>query len=124
MRRFVGLTLALAAPACTSSTSVESGPVPARVTILGPRPLYADIYSYERLTAHVYDSAGALLDARVRVSWSSGDTSIVVVDQAGTLTFRRLGVTLVRAAVDTNGVHATDSVEVNGIRAIPVDKSP
>jgi len=123
MRRLFFTALMVVFASCTNSADVQPLLVPARVTILGPHPLYVDINSYERVLSHVYDSSGALLDNKVRVAWSSADTTIVVIDSAGTLNFRnQLGVTVIRAAVDTNGAHVSDSVEVHPIRLTPLNK--
>jgi len=123
MRRLFFTALMVVFASCTNSAAVQPPVVPARVTILGPHPLYVDINSYERVLSHVYDSSGALLDNNVRVAWSSADTTIVVIDSAGTLNFRnQLGVTVIRAAVDTNGAHVSDSVEVHPIRLTPLNK--
>jgi hypothetical protein len=47
----------------------------------------------------------------------------VSVDQSGTLTLHRLGTTYVLASVDTNGARAQDSVEVDVIKEILVNKA-
>ena len=121
-KRILTAAITFVVPCCTNSTSVQPRPVPARITILGPDPIYADINTYERVLAHVYDSSGALLDDKVRVAWSSRDTSVVLVDQMGSLTFRRLGISVIQATVDTNGTHVKDSVEVHAIMSRPLDR--
>jgi hypothetical protein len=107
----------------SDSTASRQGPVPSRVTIVEPNPFLADISTPAHLNAHVYDKSGILIDASVRVAWSSTDTSVVSVDQSGTLTLHRLGTTYVLASVDTNGARAQDSVEVDVIKEILVNKA-
>lgn len=75
------------------------------------------------LNAHVSDKSGILIDASVRIAWSSTDTSVVSVDQSGTLALHRLGTSYVRASVDTNGARAQDSVEVDVIKGNLVNKT-
>lgn len=109
---------------CASdSTALRQGPAPSRVTIVEPNPFLADISTPAHLNAHVFDKSGILIDASVRVAWSSNDTSVVSVDQSGTLTLHRLGTSYVRASVDTNGARARDSVEVDVIKGNLVDKT-
>ena len=107
----------------SDSTALRQGPVPSRVTILEPNPFLADISTPAHVHAHVYDKSGILIDASVRVAWSSTDTSVVSVDQSGTLTLHRLGTSYVRASVDTNGARVQDSVEVDVIKGSLVDKA-
>ena len=71
----------------------------------------------------MYDQSGALIDASVRVGWSSGDTSVMTIDQSGTLALHRLGTSFVRASVDTNGARLQDSIEVDVIKEIPVSQA-
>jgi hypothetical protein len=108
---------------CTLSTERAQGPVPTRVTILGPDPLILDISAPYRVRAHVYDASGVLLDGRVRLAWSSSDTTIAVIDSSGALSMRQLGSTFIRAFVDTGSARAQDSVELDVIKGVVVQRS-
>lgn len=91
--------------------------------VIGLNPFLVDIAASPHMNAHVYDKSGNLLDASIRVAWSSSDTSVVTVDLTGTLTLHRLGISYVHASVDTNGVRAQDSVEVDVIKEILTNKA-
>ncbi len=122
LRLLATSTVASAMSCASDSTALRQGPVPSRVTILEPNPFLADISTPAHVHAHVYDNSGILIDASVRVAWSSTDTSVVGVDESGNLTLRRLGTSYVRASVDTNGARAQDSVEVDVIKGNLADK--
>ena len=122
--RLLAMSATVSSLGCGSdSTALRQGPVPSRVTILEPNPFLADISTPAHVHAHVYDKSGILIDANVRVAWSSADTSVVSVDQSGMLTLHRLGTSYARASVDTNGARVQDSVEVDVIKGSLVDKA-
>lgn len=107
---------------CTSSTQAH-GPVPARVSILGPNPLILDISTTYHMSAHVYDASGVLIDGSVRLAWSSSDTSVAQIDSSGALSMRRLGTTVIRAFTDAGSAGSKDSVELDVITGNVVDRS-
>jgi len=78
----------------------------------------------ELLSADVLDSTGALITTRVRIAWSSTDTSVVRVDETGTLQPRNVGFSTIHAVVDANGAQVQDSIVVDVFRTTIVLQSP
>jgi hypothetical protein len=128
MRRLVApaaILVFVASVNCTpGGTELRQGSVPARVTILAPDPLILDISAPFRVSTHVYDASGALLDGSVRTAWSSTDTTVAQIDSTGTLYMRRLGSSFIRASVSTDGTPVRDSVELDVIIGQAVQRIP
>jgi hypothetical protein len=119
--------VAAATLSCTSNgTEARQGPTAARVAINGPNPLILNISTSNpyRVTADVYDAAGAVLDGSVRIVWSSTDTTVAQIDSSGTLFMRRLGSSFVRASVSTEGARLQDSVKLDVIAGGVLQKIP
>jgi hypothetical protein len=78
----------------------------------------------ETLTADVVDSGGALITSRVRIAWSSTDTTVVRVDATGTLQPRNVGFSTIHAVVDANGAQVQGSIVVDVFRTTIVLQWP
>jgi uncharacterized protein YjdB len=91
----------------TSAITVRLVPV-ARVTVT-PSTVAIDAGKTATLTARVTDAAGNVLTGR-EVTWTSSDTRIVTVDQAGVVRGVRSGTVVVTAT--SEGKFGTSSVKV------------
>jgi uncharacterized protein YjdB len=91
----------------TAAITVRLVPV-ARVTV-APATVAIDVGKSATLTAKVMDAAGNVLTGR-DVTWTSADTRIVTVDQAGVVRGVRSGTVLVTAT--SEGKFGTSSVKV------------
>jgi uncharacterized protein YjdB len=91
----------------TATISVHLVPV-ARVTV-SPSSVAIDAGKTATLTAKVMDAAGNVLTGR-EVTWTSSDTRIVTVDQAGVVRGVRSGTVVVTAT--SEGKFGTSSVKV------------
>ena len=115
---------ALAASVGCSISSTEPKAVPASVKIVGPNPLFLNVTdSSQDLAANVFDARDVQINGQVRVVWSSTDTGVVRVDQAGLLTPRKSGVSTIHAVVDANGATVGDSIDVDVYQTVG-DRSP
>ncbi len=112
----------IAALGCSAGTGPR--PVPASIKIIQANPFVLDVVDTERLSANVFDSTGVLINAEVRIAWTSTDTSIVHVDRVGTLTPRQVGFCTVRATADANGARVQDSIVVDVTRGSATSRSP
>src|SRR6185437_11105332 len=102
---------ALAAGLGCSFGGTSPRPVAARIQIRETSPFLMDVAGGpELLSADVLDSTGALITTRVRIAWSSTDTSVVRVDETGTLQPRNVGFSTIHAVVDANGAQVQDSI--------------
>ena len=121
---FAALSTLAAGCGCGFS-STGPGPVPASIRIRQNSPYTVTLgIDTERLTADVVDSAGVLITSQVRIAWSSADTTVVQVDQTGTLKPRRGGSTTVRASVGARGTAVQDSIVVDVGVQVPLSSAP
>src|SRR6185437_12020386 len=99
--------------------------VAARIQIRETSPFLMDVAGGpEPLMADVVDSTGALITTRIRIAWSSTDTTVVRVDETGTLQPRNVGFSTIHAVVDANGARVQDSIVVDVFRTTIVRQRP
>jgi hypothetical protein len=115
----------LAASLGCSFGGTGPGGVAARIQIRETNPFLMDVAGGpETLTADVVDSTGALITTRVRIAWSSTDTTVVRVDETGTLQPRNVGFSTIHAVVNANGAQVQDSIVVDVFRTTIVLQWP
>lgn len=113
--------------ASVGCSSGETAPrfLAARIQIRATNPFLMDVAGGpETLTADVVDSGGVLITSRVRIAWSSTDTTVVRVDATGMLQPRNVGFSTIHAVLDANGARVQDSIVVDVFRTTIVLQRP
>lgn len=110
------------APAATATSTLTVSPTVLESLSVTAPSTTLDTLVTQQFSASGLFSDGTTSDLTAAVTWSSGDSSIALIDSAGLATTLRVGTTSIRA--DLNGVSAVASLTVTGSSLTSVTVTP
>jgi len=119
--RMIPVIAALAVAACDNGDPAGPGqtPPPVASVVVHPDTVTLAVGQTHLLQARPYAADGTLLSGRAG-TWSSSDTSVVVVDSAGTATARAAGLATVTAKVESQTGRATVHVPAVPVASVQI----